>query len=96
MPPPPVDPAQVSALCRLARLQLPPERAAELAGRLEKVLAAFASLAQVDTRGVEPAAPASASLRPDQPTASLTVEQALANAQRTAAGCFLVPRVVDG
>lgn len=96
---PAVDRRQLQHLALLARLDLPEERRAELERRLASVLEAFATLLAVDTGPPAPAAapdPAAAGLRPDEPGPVLPREQVLANAPRTAAGCFLVPRVVEG
>jgi len=90
-------PTQLEELCRLARLHLPKERAAELASRLDAVIAAFATLAAVDTTRAAPdQLAASARLRPDEPSPPLPRELVLDNAAATAADCFLVPRVVEG
>ena len=90
-------PTQLDALCRLARLHLAPDQAAELTSRLAAVLASFATLAAVDTSRVaaDPTTGA-ARLRPDEPGPALPREQVLGNAAATAADCFLVPRVVEG
>lgn len=95
---PEVDRSLVQTLASLARLQVPPEREAQVAERLRRVLAAFAALQQVDTRGVEASPyplPLPFRTREDQVGGVLPREQVLANAARTAAGAFLVPRVVD-
>jgi aspartyl/glutamyl-tRNA(Asn/Gln) amidotransferase C subunit len=90
-------PTQLEALCRLARLQLTRAQAVELAARLEAVIAAFATLAAVDTSKIAADPPAgSARLRPDEPGPPLPRELVLGNAATTAADCFLVPRVVEG
>lgn len=93
-----VDRSLVQQLAALARLAVAPDQEAVVAERLGRVLAAFAALRQVDTEGVEPETyplPLPLRLRADVPVAPMAPEQALANASKTAAGAFLVPRVVD-
>ncbi len=98
---PPIDPERIALLCRLARLRLPADGGAGVQQRLTAVLAAFASLRAVDTSscqgedGVDSPV-AAAALRADAVGPVPTAEASLAHAARTAGGCFLVPRVVDG
>ena len=96
----PLDRTQLDSLCRLARLQLSGAERERLGHRLRAVVQAFASLAAVDTAGVPPysapEAPDHPAGRDDVPGPVLSPETALANSQETAAGCFLVPRVVEG
>lgn len=87
----------IDELCRLARLRLEDSARQELSLRLHAVMRSFEGLRAV---AVPPyvASPQDTAcrLRTDEPTAPLSQEQALANASRSAAGCFLVPRVVEG
>lgn len=98
---PPIDPERIALLCRLARLRLPADGGAAVQQRLTAVLAAFASLRAVDTSsspaddGLGSPLP-SAALRADAVGPVPAAEAILAHAARTAGGCFLVPRVVDG
>ncbi len=96
---PPIDRATGRELAALARLQLPMEREEAVLARLQRTLAALDDVASVDTTGVPPTTyplPLPATLRPDAPGPVLTPAEALANAPAQAAGCFLVPRTVDG
>jgi aspartyl/glutamyl-tRNA(Asn/Gln) amidotransferase C subunit len=92
------DQPSLQRLCDLARLQLGADRGREATERLGRVLQAFRDLAEVPTEGVEPTLyplPLHLPMRPDTAAEVLGRDAALANAPRLAAGCFLVPRVVD-
>jgi aspartyl/glutamyl-tRNA(Asn/Gln) amidotransferase C subunit len=83
-------------LAQLARLHLTSERTAVLGPRLERVVAAFSVLGAVEPAGqAAPPAP-TLPLRPDVVEPLLTVEAITQNAAKVAAGCFVVPRVVEG
>lgn len=87
----------IDELCRLARLRLEDSARLELSRRLDAVMGSFASLRAVTAPAENTGAPSAACrLRTDEPDAPLSQDQALANASRAAAGCFLVPRVVEG
>jgi aspartyl/glutamyl-tRNA(Asn/Gln) amidotransferase C subunit len=95
----PLDRSQLDCLCRLARLDLAGGDRERLAHRLRAVVQAFATLAAVDTTGVPPHGASThggAGGRDDEPGPVLPPETVLANSRATAAGCFLVPRVVEG
>ena len=81
---------------RMARLNGPSERRPELQRRLQAILSAFQALRSVPTESVPTAEPSALPLRQDEATAGLDNEQVLANAPQKAAGCFLVPRVIEG
>lgn len=84
-------------LCRLARLRLHDASRRDLADRLDAVMQSFSDLRNVPTAAEGTTRnDATCALRRDEPSPVLTQEQALANASRTAGGCFLVPRVVEG
>jgi aspartyl/glutamyl-tRNA(Asn/Gln) amidotransferase C subunit len=83
-------------LCRLARLSRPIQDHDELQQRLAAVVKAFADLKDVDTDALAEAEAEAGRLRSDEPGPVLTVGEALANSARTAADCFLCPRVVEG
>ncbi|MEQ1634439.1 MAG: Asp-tRNA(Asn)/Glu-tRNA(Gln) amidotransferase subunit GatC [Planctomycetota bacterium] len=83
-------------LCRLARLSRPTLDHDELQQRLAAVVKAFADLKEVDTDALAEAEAEEGRLRSDEPGPVLSVAEALANSARTAADCFLCPRVVEG
>jgi aspartyl/glutamyl-tRNA(Asn/Gln) amidotransferase C subunit len=89
--------AALAALCRLARLQLTPDRAAEVGQKLAAVMASFEPMrAFTPESGTSVENASSLPLRPDEPEPTLPLDAVLRNATRTAGDCFLVPRVVEG
>ncbi len=83
----------------LAGFELSPEEREALRGDLERILAYFQKLGELDTEGVPPYEPLSGVrnvFREDEPKESLTQEEALKNAPRREDGYFLVPRVFGG
>jgi aspartyl-tRNA(Asn)/glutamyl-tRNA(Gln) amidotransferase subunit C len=96
---PKVDQALVRELCDLARLRLSGEAEQQAAARLDRILATFAALQAVPTDGVAPSphpTQVPLLLRPDTAGPCLSQQEVLANAPASAAGCFLVPRTVEG
>jgi aspartyl-tRNA(Asn)/glutamyl-tRNA(Gln) amidotransferase subunit C len=98
MPGSSADRIDLDRLAALARLRLRPEQEGELRRRLTAVVAAFATVSAVDTRSVaqDDTVPANGGTRTDEPAPPLDPALVLGNASSTAAGAFLVPRVVDG
>lgn len=99
MPHPKVDQALVRELCDLARLRLTGEAEQQAAARLDRILGTFTALQAVPTDGVAPSPypiQVSLPLRADEPGPCLSQQEVLANAPAAAAGCFLVPRTVEG
>ena len=93
-----VDEAEVGRLARLAKIELEPAEIPGLAADLEAILGYVASLAGVDTDGVAPMAHATGAtlaLRPDEPAAGLSHDDALAAAPETEGGGFSVPHFVE-
>ena len=89
--------APLAALCRLARLKLTPDRAAEVGHKLAAVMASFEPMREFTPEtGTSAESGASLPLRPDEPESTLPLDAVLRNATRTAGDCFLVPRVVEG
>lgn len=90
---------ELAELAHLARLRLPTASGERTAKEVTDLLKSFAMLQDVNTDDVEPSAyplPIPARLRPDLPDEPLTQDAVLGNAPRKRAGCFLVPRVVEG
>ncbi len=95
---PRVDEAEVRRLARLAKIELAEPEVPALAADLEAILGYVATLAEVDTTGVEPmahAAGATLALRPDEPAPGLSRDDALAAAPETEGGGFSVPHFVE-
>lgn len=88
----------VRHVAKLARLAFTPDEEARLTEELGSILGYVEQLAEVDTAGVEPTAhplPLANVLRPDEPHACLSREEALRNASAAEAGMFRVPRILS-
>ena len=88
----------VKKVATLARLSFTEEEETRLVTDLNRMLAYVASLDELDTSQVTPTAhvlPLSNVFRPDEPTASLSQEAALANAPKSGHGHFRVPKVIE-
>ena len=88
----------LSRAVKLARIELTPEEEQRLAPQLGEVLQYVEKLNELDVSGVEPTAhatPLSDVMREDEPRESLSQEEALRNAPKTANGLFVVPKIVE-
>ena len=88
----------LSRAVKLARIELTPEEEQRLAPQLGEVLQYVEKLNELDVSGVEPTAhatPLSNVMREDEPCESLSQEEALRNAPKTANGLFVVPKIVE-
>jgi aspartyl-tRNA(Asn)/glutamyl-tRNA(Gln) amidotransferase subunit C len=93
-----VDKATVARIARLARINVPEERQEQLVGELNGILDWIAELDEVDTGAVEPLASVTGHglpRRSDEVTDGNRVDEVLANVPETAAGFFVVPKVVE-
>ncbi|MFL5330681.1 MAG: Asp-tRNA(Asn)/Glu-tRNA(Gln) amidotransferase subunit GatC [Gemmataceae bacterium] len=93
-----MDLDQVRWVSHLARLELSEAEVADMARQLGAILEYVDQLKSVDTEGVEPLAhPLAMSnvFRDDEPTKSLSVDDALANAPVRNGDFFGVPAVFD-
>lgn len=93
----PIDAEEVRRIADLARLELPDDEAAQLAGDLERIVAHIDGLRRVE---IAPEAEALTYFdtdvhREDRPGPCLAREEALASAPETDGLYFLVPRIVD-
>jgi len=89
--------AEIEKIAKLARLEVAPERAKELADQLQRVLKHFEQIAQVDTKGVEPLiTPTEIETywREDIVAQELTPEEILSNAPDKIGHLFRVPPVI--
>ncbi len=94
----PIDPETVRKTAHLARLELAPDEVARYQSQLGAILDYVAQLERLDVSKVEPLTqPGEVPnvFRPDAPAASLTSDQALANAPEKAGPYFVVPKVVE-
>ncbi len=88
----------VKKIARLSRLHVEPDRLAHLADEMNGLLAWIEQLGEVDVTGVEPMTSAvemDAPLRKDEITDGGVQDKVLANAPKTEAGYFVVPRSVE-
>lgn len=88
----------IDHVAKLARLELTDEEKDRLRAQLGLILEHAAMVGEVAADDVPPTAyaiPRSNVLRPDEPTPSLTHEEALANAPEAEAERFRVPRIVE-
>lgn len=91
--------AEVQHVARLAHLSLTDEETDTMRAELDSILDSMATLAKLETEGVEPTQHAIqmiCPLRADVPRPSLRREEALRAAARTEAGAFAVPKVMEG
>ena len=88
----------LSRAVKLARIELTPEEEQRLAPQLGEVLQYVKKLNELDVSDVEPTAhatPLSNVMREDEPRESLSQEDALRNAPKTANGLFVVPKIIE-
>jgi aspartyl-tRNA(Asn)/glutamyl-tRNA(Gln) amidotransferase subunit C len=88
----------VAHIAHLARLAVSDEEAAEVAGKLSRIIELVDQLKQVDTRGVRPMAhplDMPQRLRADQVTEADQHEVLQRNAPKAEQGLYLVPRVIE-
>ena len=93
-----IDQNTVAKIARLARLRIPSEEQAHVAGELNQILNWVEQLNEVDVANVEPLAnvnDASLRQRPDIVNDGGCAEDILANAPSSTADFFTVPKVVE-
>ena len=93
-----VDQATVRRIARLARIAVSDADVPHLQGELNAILAFVEQLNEVDVSEVEPMTsvrPMALKRRRDEVTDGGMREKILANAPETAAGFFVVPKVIE-
>jgi len=88
----------LSRVVRLARIELTLEEQRRISPQLAEVLRYVDKLKELNVEGVEPTAhavPLENVLREDELRFSLSQEEALSNAPKTANGLFVVPKIVE-
>ena len=91
--------ADVDHVAHLARLGLTEEELGRLQGQLNHILDQYAVLTALDTEHIPPTAQTielANILRDDVAHASLSVDDALANAPERSGGHFVVPAILGG
>jgi aspartyl-tRNA(Asn)/glutamyl-tRNA(Gln) amidotransferase subunit C len=94
-----IDDETMARIEKLAGLELSQEERQALKGDLERILAYFQKLGEVETNGVpmfEPLPGRTNAWRDDEPRESLPPEEALGNAPESEGGYFKVPPVFGG
>jgi aspartyl-tRNA(Asn)/glutamyl-tRNA(Gln) amidotransferase subunit C len=91
---------EVRRVAQLARLKLTPEEEQVFQGQLSAILDYVKQLEELDVSGVEPMTHALAAgdqppLRADELRASLSPDEALANAPAREGTTFKVPRIIE-
>ena len=92
-----IDIEQVRHIGVLSRIELNDDQAARLAGQLGAIVEYFGKLNELDTDGVEPLVHTMEThnvLADDAPNASLSPDEALANAPARDGDYFMVPKVI--
>jgi aspartyl-tRNA(Asn)/glutamyl-tRNA(Gln) amidotransferase subunit C len=90
---------EVRHVAKLAHLALGEDELHTMQEQLDSILDSMATLARLDTEGVEPTSSAIAThckLREDVPRPSLRREEVLRAAAKSEAGAFAVPKVMEG
>ncbi len=93
-----IDRATIRKVARLARIRTAEAEEETLAQELSKILAMVSELNEVDTTGIEPLTSVidmDLPRRADEVTDGARQDDILANAPDTAAGFFVVPKVVE-
>jgi len=92
-----IDIEQVRHIAKLSRIELSDEQLRTFARQLGDILAYFDKLQELDTRDVEPMAHAVETrniFAADEPSESLSPDEALANAPQRDGDFFMVPKVI--
>jgi aspartyl-tRNA(Asn)/glutamyl-tRNA(Gln) amidotransferase subunit C len=85
-------------VAKLARINVPDAEVDKLTGELDKIMGWIEQLNEVNTKGVEPLASvveASLALRKDVVTDGNQQAGVLQNAPESAAGFFVVPKIIE-
>ena len=88
----------IKYVANLARIRLTSDQEVRLGSQLGDILGYVKKLEELDISNVEPmahAVPLHNVMRADQVQPSITNEEALANAPKTANGLFIVPKIVE-
>ena len=85
----------IMRLAKLAKLSIPEEKVDEFRKKMEDIIQMVENLPDLDTQGslVDPTN--TMELRKDEVQPSFPRNEMLQNAPYTAAGCILIPKVVD-
>lgn len=88
----------IEKVAYLSRLELTEDEKSEFTGHINRLLAHFENLQQLDTESVEPTShviPVYNVFRADEVEPSLSPEEVVSNGPEVDGQCFVVPRVVE-
>jgi aspartyl-tRNA(Asn)/glutamyl-tRNA(Gln) amidotransferase subunit C len=88
----------IESVAHLSRLELSEEEKEKITGHINRLLADFEKLQEIDTENVEPTShviPVHNVFRKDESRPSLPAEEVVSNGPQVAENCFVVPRVVE-
>ena len=85
----------IKRLAKLAKLSIPEDKVEEFSRKMQDIIQMVENLPDLDTEGslVDPTD--TMELRKDEVQPSFPRDEMLQNAPYTAAGCILIPKVVD-
>ena len=85
----------IKRLAKLAKLSIPEDKVEEFSRKMQDIIRMVENLPELDTEGslVDPTD--TMELRKDEVQPSFPRDEMLQNAPYTAAGCILIPKVVD-
>ncbi|MEG1782895.1 MAG: Asp-tRNA(Asn)/Glu-tRNA(Gln) amidotransferase subunit GatC [Oscillospiraceae bacterium] len=85
----------IKHIAKLARLSIPEEKVAKFQHEMEGIIEMVENLPELPAGGALVDESNTMELRKDEVVPSYSREEILRNAPNTAAGCILIPRVVD-
>lgn len=89
---------EVEHVAKLARLEFSEDEKELFRGQMDAILSYIDKLAELDTSGVEPTShvlPITNVMREDVPVASLSPDDALANAPERSGSFYRVPKIIE-
>ena len=85
----------IMRLAKLAKLSIPEDKVEEFRKKMEDIIQMVENLPDLDTQGSLVGPTNTMELRKDEVQPSFPRNEMLQNAPYTAAGCILIPKVVD-
>lgn len=85
----------IKRIAKLARLSIPEEKVEKFQKEMENIINMVEKLPELDTEGALVDPTDTMELRKDEVQPSFPRDEMLKNAPNTAAGCILIPKVVD-
>ena len=85
----------IMRLAKLAKLSIPEDKVEEFRTKMESIIQMVENLPELDTTGALVDPENTMELRKDEVQPSHPRDEMLKNAPYTAAGCILIPKVVD-